>query len=83
MSADSSSEVYVVGEFSGDDMCGGLDIYGVFTTKEAAEARKQSLNSRQGSYFSTEVYPIPLNTPGALEYMSDGFISHSELVGED
>lgn len=72
MSADSSSEVYVVGEFSGDDMCGGLNIYGVFTTERDAEDHQQALIAKW-RYASVGVYPIPLDSPGVLGYMSYGF----------
>lgn len=63
--------VYVVAHHNGDDMCGGLNIHGTFTSKAEAEERRDKVNAADG--FGAEVYPIPLDTPGWLGYLSDGF----------
>lgn len=64
--------VYVVGYDNGDDMCGGLNIQGIFTSKVEAEEHRDRVNAAHG--FGAEAHSIPLDVPGWLGYLSDGFM---------
>ena len=63
--------VYVVAHENGDDMCGGLNLHGIFTHEDAALDRLNEVVS--DGFIWAEVYPVPLDTPGWLGYTSDRF----------
>lgn len=68
---DVTQVVYVVAHENGDDMCGGLNLHGIFTSEGAAEDCREKVVAE--GFLGVTVYACPLNTPGWLGYMSDRF----------
>ena len=64
--------LYVVGFFEGDDMVGGLNILGIFSSKDEADRHAKS-NEITFDMWGLCVFEIPLNTPGYLGYGMNKF----------
>ena len=71
---DVTQVVYVVAHENGDDMCGGLNLHGIYASEDTAQTRLNEIES-EGWFLGAEVYPIPLNTPGWMGYKMDRFES--------
>lgn len=74
--------VYMVADQSGDDMCGGLNLHGIFTSEDAAQTHLDEIES-EGWFLEAAVYPIPLNIPGWFGYGMDKFESSDANEKED
>ena len=71
MTNDVTQVVYVVAHENGDDMCGGLNLHGIYTSEDAAKARLDEV------VWEGFVYPVPLNIPGWLGYGSTLYDRHA------
>ena len=69
---DTKEMLYVVGFFEGDDMIGGLNILGIFSSKDEADRHAKS-NETIFDMWGLYVVEIPLNTPGYLGYGMNKF----------
>ena len=69
---DTKEMLYVVGFFEGDDMVGGLNILGIFSSKDEADRHAKS-NETIFDMCGLYVVEIPLNTPGYLGYGMNKF----------
>ena len=69
-----SELVYLVGYHSGDDACGGFNLYGVYTQQHlATEARLRAEAEDEWDANWVDVIEVPLNTFGWLGYTSTEF----------
>lgn len=73
---DVTQVVYVVAHDNGDDMCGGLNLHGIYTSEDAAQDRLNEV-SAEGFLYVT-AFACPLDTPGWLGYWSDRFVPCAE-----
>lgn len=72
---DTKEMLYVVGFFEGDDSVGGLNVFGIYSSRGMADEAVRGLIFEYDNYgwFTPEVFEIPLNTPGYLGYRMNKF----------